>query len=384
MKKFLLKLVIIILPFLTMALLRMHYDTFNVFHWRNIRFTSAEPNKNFIKTQYIIHNPQKFNAFIFGSSRVGNIPPDALPKESDGVSLRWYNMTHSMGIPAEHLMTIRTFLANGVDIDMILLGFDNNAMFESVGQHERQLLRMPFQVYEANVFRFYVPYLKNITARSIIKEVSRYNAAEKETETERFYDWGGSASDFSLTENPQMERYVSAHGGAQFSQTKACEDIAAVAELCRENGIALVLFTSPLYETTYRDAEENGYFDFLRSVAGVAEFYNFSSLNSYTTNPQYYFESSHYRPVLGLLVEQVLFGTDEERESIRREAGDALWGTKVNAGNVEEIIVYLQEQIRAECPAQLFQIRNRTLSFAAKTPVFGYAVISSPMPRLSR
>ena len=330
-----------------MALLRMHYDTFNVFHWRNIRFTSAEPNKNFVKTQYIIHNPKKFNVFVFGSSRVNYIPTDALPKEADGKPLRWYNMTHSEGIPAEHLQTVRTFLKNGVKIDMIMLGFDNIAMYASIGQHERQLLRMPFQVYEESPFRFYAPYLKNITARSIIKEVSRYNAAENKTETERFYDWGGSASDFVLTENPQMERYVSAHGGAQFSQTKACKDIAAIAELCRENGIALVLFTSPLYETTYRDAAENGYFDFLRSVAGVAGFYNFSSLNSYTTNPQYYFESSHYRPALGLLVEKVLFGTDEEREEIRCEAGDALWGAKVNAGNVEEIIAHLQEQLRA-------------------------------------
>lgn len=348
MKKLFLKIALMSLPFVIMVLSTLYFDTFNVFHWRNIRFTSAEPNKNFVKTQYIIHNPKKFNAFVFGSSRVNYIPPDALPEEADGKSLRWYNMTHSEGIPAEHLQTVRTFLKNGVKIDMIILGFDNIAMYASLGQHEQQLLRMPFQVYEESPFRFYAPYLKNITARSIVEEVSRYNAAKKKTETELFYDWSGSASDFVLTENPQMERYVSNHEGKEFTQKDAYKDIAAIAELCRENGIALVLFTSPLYETTYRDATENGYFDFLRSVASVAEFYNFSSLNSHTTNPQYYFESSHYRPALGLLVEQVLFGTDEERERIRREAGDALWGARVNAGNVEEVIAHLQEQIRAE------------------------------------
>ena len=349
MKKFLLKIAIVALPILAIVLSALHFDTFNVFHWQHIRFTSAEPNKNFIKTQYVIHNPKKFNAFVFGSSRVGNIPPDALPKESDGVSLRWYNMTHSEGIPAEHLMTIRTFLANEVDIDMILLGFDNIAMYANVAQHERQLLRMPFQVYEESPLRFYMPYLKNITAPSIIKEVSHYNAAQKKDEAEHFYDFGVLSADldFSLTENPQMGRYVSAHGGAQFSQTKACKDIEAIVELCRENDIALVLFTSPLYETTYCDAAENGYFDFLRSVVQKYEFYNFSALNNYTTNPKYYFESSHYRPALGLLVEKVLFGTDEERESIRRDAGDTLWGARVNAGNVEEIIAHLQGQIDA-------------------------------------
>lgn len=347
MKKLFLKIALMSLPFVIMVLSALYFDTFNVFHWQHIRFTSAEPNKNFVKTQYIIHNPKKFNAFVFGSSRINYIPPDALPEEADGKPLRWYNMTHSEGIPAEHLQTVRTFLKNGVKIDMIILGFDNIAMYASVGQHERQLLRIPFQVYEKNAFRFYVPYLKNKTARSIVKEVSRYNAAENKTESERFYDWGGSASDFVLTENPQMERYVSDHDGKEFTQKDAYKDIAAIAELCRENGIALVLFTSPLYETTYCDAAENGYFDFLRSVAGVADFYNFSSLNSYTTNPQYYFESSHYRLALGLLVEKVIFGTDKERERIRREAGDTLWGARVNAGNVEEVIAHLQGQIRA-------------------------------------
>ena len=350
MKKFFLKILVIGLFLMGILLSVAHYDTFNVFHWRNIRFTSAEPNKNFVKTQYIIHNPKKFNAFVFGSSRVNYIPLDALPEETDGKPLRWYNMTHSEGIPAEHLQTVRTFLKNGVKIDMIILGFDNIAMYASLGQHEQQLLRMPFQVYEENALRFYVPYLKNITAPSIIKEVSRYNAAEKKDEAEHFYGFGVLSADldFSLTENPKMERYVSNHEGNEFTQKDAYKDIAAIAELCRENGIALVLFTSPLYEMTYRDAAENGYFDFLRSVAGVADFYNFSSVNSYTTNPQYYFESSHYRPALGLLVEKVLFGMDEEREGIRREAGDALWGTKVNAGNVEEVIAHLQGQFRAE------------------------------------
>lgn len=343
MKKFLLKLAIITLPFLMLALLNTHYDTFNIFHWKNIRFTSAEPNKNFVKTQHIIHNPKKFNAFIFGSSRVRNIPQDFLPKEADGKPLRWYNMTHSEGIPAEHLATIRTFLANSVNIDMILLGFDNIAMYASINQHETQLLRMPFQVYEESPMRFYVPYLKNKIAPQIIKEVGSYNVAKMKTETERFYEWGGHESDFSLTENPQMERYEIGHLG--YSQKDAHKDIEEIATLCSEHNIKLVLFTSPMYQTLYRNSVEDGYFDFLRAVAQKCEFYNFSALNNYTMNPQYYYEWSHYRPAFGLLVNKILFGTDEDRERIRLDADDKLWGAKVNANNVEEIVDYLQRQI---------------------------------------
>ena len=41
----------------------------------------------------------------------------------------------------------------------------------------------------------------------------------------------------------------------------------------------------------------------------------------------------------------MLFGTDKNREHIRRDVGDTLWGAKVNAGNAEEIIAHLQGQI---------------------------------------
>ena len=346
MKKFFLKISVIGLFFTGILLLKMHYDTFNVFHWQNIRFTSAQPNENFVKTQYIVHNPQKFNAFIFGSSRVGQLPAEALPKEADGIPLSWYNMTYPGGIPAEHSQTIRTLLKNGVGIRMVLLGFDNIAMFASIEQHKKELLKMPFQMYEESPLRFYAPYLRNIPSPSIVREISRYKAAEKREETELFYEyggWTGCPTDFSLTENPQMERYESEHFG--YSQKEAHKDIEEIISLCSEHGIRLVLLTNPMYQTLYRNSVEDGYFDFLRSVAQKCEFYNFSALNNYTTNPRYFFEWSHYRPALGLLVEKALFGTDEEREGIRREAGDALWGARVSAGNVEEIIAHLRRQI---------------------------------------
>lgn len=71
----------------------------------------------------------------------------------------------------------------------------------------------------------------------------------------------------------------------------------------------------------------------------------FSSLNNYTTDPKYYFEWSHYRPALGLEIEKVLFGSEEEKAEGRRAAADDFFGTKVNADNIEEVLQRLQTQI---------------------------------------
>ena len=92
-------------------------DVFNIFHYKKIRITSAEPNRNFVKTKYIIDNPDKFNAFIFGSSKIENIIPDFLPsKDENNTPLNWYNMEYSSGVPAEFAQTIESFLNNSKQI----------------------------------------------------------------------------------------------------------------------------------------------------------------------------------------------------------------------------------------------------------------------------
>lgn len=322
-----------------------YYDTFNVFHWKDIRFTEAEPNKNFIKTRYILKNPDTFNAFIFGSSRVGYIPQDRLPRELDGKRLNWYNMTCSEGIPAEHYLTLQTFLNEGIHIEQVIIEFDNIPMYVSMENHKRQLLRRPYQVYEEHKWAFFRPYLKFDTPESIKEELDAYDAGAHCAERDIFYDYGTNIliTDFGLTENPRMDYFEAGHPG--YPLKEAYKDLEHIVLLCREHGIKLVLFTTPLYQTIYRNSVADGYFDFLRSVAQNCSFYNFSTLNRFTQNPSYYFDCNHYRPILGLFVEKVMFGTDEEREEVRVEAGDDLFGLEIHAENVDSVLAQLKRQL---------------------------------------
>lgn len=344
-KKFLLKIFFLTLIISIVPLSALYFDTFNIFHWKRIRMTTADPNKNYIKTQYIIHNPQKFNAFVFGSSRVGAVPKDMLPKSLNGEPLNWYNMTHPHGIPSEHYYSIQTLLNNDVQIKMILLAFDDISMFSSIDDHYNLLLTIPYKVYEESKFNFYKAYLFKVTAPSIMREVLKYNPNDYKDKVDAFYAYGDTwGSDFSLTKDPQLETYNS-HHTSTFSQKDAYKDIEKISSLCKEKGIKLVLFTNPLYETTYLDSVKDGYFDFLRTVANVCEFYNFSALNKLTRDPSYFFEGSHYRPILGLFVEKILFGTEEDKKEIRKIADDDLFGEKVTSQNIDSIILHLEKQL---------------------------------------
>ena len=74
MRKFLIKISIFLFySFLLVVAFPYVVDPFNVFHADNIRPSIIEPNKKYIKMKYILKNPNKFNAYMFGSSRVGAI-----------------------------------------------------------------------------------------------------------------------------------------------------------------------------------------------------------------------------------------------------------------------------------------------------------------------
>ena len=63
MKKFLWKICPFILFILVLEIaIPMAVDPYNVFHWRQIRDNGVEPNSNYIKMEYILHNPDKFDS----------------------------------------------------------------------------------------------------------------------------------------------------------------------------------------------------------------------------------------------------------------------------------------------------------------------------------
>ena len=85
-KKLALKL--ILLGFLCVAFacgVSMLIDPYNVFHWSRARDNGVEPNKNYVKTQYVLHHPEQYDTFIFGNSRVGSI-------DASGIGDPCYNM----------------------------------------------------------------------------------------------------------------------------------------------------------------------------------------------------------------------------------------------------------------------------------------------------
>ncbi|WP_026524357.1 hypothetical protein [Butyrivibrio sp. MB2005] len=340
MKKLFLKLCLCLIPVFLYLGLSYYIDVFNVFHYRNIRITEAAKNDNYIKTRYVIENPTRFNAFILGSSRVGNLPPDGLLQELDDVSLSWYNMTYPMGCPRDNLETVKTFLASGVDVKMVIVGIDEISMYNTYSSNSGEMIEKQYQEYAKNPARFFYDYLLVRPQMSVFKDVLTQDDEDRDN-VRLFYEYGVEKRNLSIEEPTEERKMESSLGCGAFNGDEEFEGICALrdlASLCEQNGIELRVFTSPILQTTYTEAVSKGYFDFLRAVSREIEYYNFSGLNKYTTDMKYYFDASHYKPYIGMIIEDSIF-SDEKKEYHE-------FGGYITNENIDSLLMYLEDQMK--------------------------------------
>lgn len=309
MKRFLKKLA----PFAAFVLILemaipMIVDPYNVFHWRRIRDNGVEPNSNYIKMKYVLDNPDKFDSFLFGSSRTGFVDVERIP---DG---KWYNMSYSEGLPNEHLENLRELIEQGIIPKNVMIGIDNISCFVNPGLHANQFYRIAYPREEK--LSFYGNYF---SIRGVIKSldvVLNHEVVDPDY-VERYYRSGGN-NRYLVVENdwendaPYWEDYY------ENQLVNALFDMRNIRDLCEEYGINLIIFTNPVYKTTYQQSLTYGYREWLSWLAKEEfEFYNFSGLNDITTNQENYIETSHYNMEVGdMIIDRIFYGkTDETLES---------------------------------------------------------------------
>lgn len=308
MKRFLRKIApfVLFILFLEIAI-PMIVDPYNIFHWKEIRDNGVEPNSNYIKMQYVLNNPDKFDSFLFGSSRTGFVNVEHIPEGN------WYNMSYSEGLPGEHLDNLREMIEHGIIPKNVMIGVDNISCFVDPALHEKQFYRIPYP--RGNKLSFYANYF---SIRGVIEslEIILNHEVEDPDYVTRYYETGSTLRDPSLagqweTDAPYWEYYYKDYVSQSVLAMKR------IADLCEEYDINLIVFTNPMYYKTYQESQIYGYEYFLLWLAGSTPYYNFSGINDITSDPHNYYEPSHYTEEVGdMIIDRIFNGvTDETLES---------------------------------------------------------------------
>ena len=312
MKKFIKKLLIFsIFPILfILGIVAYNYsvDPYGVFRG-NISKQANEPNQHYLKVNYILNNPEKYNAFLFGNSRVGKIDVGKIKDNNT-----WYNMTYSEGLPGEHLDNLKLFIKKGVTINKIFLGVDEISCFTRREGHDSESIRKPYK----NKFDPYVSYFFLKPSYSLAEAIVN-------VKQQKFYEEGMYATiyktgsfppnkkDIYIDENKETHKndkiFTEPYWpSVRTNNIKQClEDIKEFKKLCDANNIELEIFINPIFIETYKRALDKGFLGFVEQLKTIDTVYDFNQFTEITTNSLNYYENSHYRPKVGDIMVEKFF-----------------------------------------------------------------------------
>ncbi len=339
MKRFFVKLSLLIVPVALVFLLTpIIVDPFSVFHRKSVRRNGVEPNENFIKTAYVLDNKDRFDTFIFGSSRVGALHGENIADR------RAYNMTYSFGIPQEHLDNIRTFLKAGIHIKTVIINVDEVCCAIDGTDHFTDPMHRPYPS-DGNFLSFYSLYMKPEIVLQSLPIIMR-NKADDEAEWRRnFYEtgwWIGYDMDTGWRFDGPDSTDAAPTGLQYYFYPAALDAMKEIASLCAENGIELIVFSSPMFSYQYRLSAQAGYLTFLEQLAEITPYYNFSCLNEITRNDTNYLDPSHYKAQIGDMILDRIFNEDP---SVHKAD---LFGEYVTGENVSQVMAALREQLERQ------------------------------------
>ena len=119
---------LIILGLGLIAVVNYIIDPYGIFR-KDFSYQFIGPNKHYIKARYVGEHPDRYDCFVFGSSRANNID---VRKIKDG---RCYNMEYSGGLPREHLDNMKYLVKKGVKIKFAIIALDEVAFQDNPNVH---------------------------------------------------------------------------------------------------------------------------------------------------------------------------------------------------------------------------------------------------------
>ena len=260
-------------------------------------------NERYLKIEHLKAHHQRYDTYLFGSSRIGTMQPDVVQKYLPGSSV--YNFTLASGNIYEYLLHLEYFLNQGFTVKNLLIQIDIENMARYGAHDSDNLRRLHPDVTGESEYLYLAHYLVEFFPKNIRRKIR--NNLERHDYLEYDLEDGGAWTRREKEERMREDccRYVANEASFHVKRERRIrasdleETVAAVKrirKLCRDNGINLYLFTMAQNAHTMDTFKVDAYLAFLGALAKTGSYFDFSGYNSVTTNDCNYYEWSHYRP----------------------------------------------------------------------------------------
>lgn len=294
----------------TVAGFNFYTDPYGIFHNSSLDLgfePGYEPNQHYARMRHLLNDEHNWDSYLFGSSRTGKIDTGRIPGGN------YYNMNYSEGVPGEHLADIKLMIKNGLPLKNVIIGLDNISYLFRPSDHSGQILRHP---YDASLFKrvfFQIKYLCLAPRVSI----SRYLRFKRNEPLITFGILGNGSQNLQKVDK-RIEADIESHlKDERFSKAnnipfgKDSEekymkfmddmllDIAEIVALSEKHGFNVYFFINPTHIKYYLQGNPYHFLLLKKRLAQITDYWDFSGFNSITTDNYYYYETSHYRTMVG-------------------------------------------------------------------------------------
>lgn len=284
-------------------------DPYGVFNNIGVVWPSYEMTQNSetAKITYLKGHYQEYDSYIIGDSSTSSYPTEQL-NEYFGAS--FYNMCMYDADMLDVEQTVTYLVENCIVKNLIVNVYLDNAVLYDITSDSLSCQLSP-EVTGESAWSFYSKYLfmdprismeklKALRDDTYIPQTFDVFTPETGTYDRKLRDAEriGNMDDYlaaypEFVDDPAIGMNIN-----EVAVAGTLKSIAAIRNLCKENGINLVVVTAPVYREYMNCFDYNAVMDFYTRLAEVTPYWDFS-LSSVSCEPRYFYDETHFRNCVG-------------------------------------------------------------------------------------
>ncbi len=308
-----------------------------VMKWYEYDFTK---NPRVAKIAYMDQHQDEYDSFIVGSSSTSSFPVEQLDKY---MNAKFYNLFMYGADMYDVKQTTQYIIRNYKVKNLVLnLGFINAMRYKV--ESDPYTGSLHYKTEQSSQFDFYKRYLFANPSYAVEKLRAYKNDTYLQNKY-KVFEVSTGAYDKSVRdiENVQdtesyLEKYPVFKDYPKDRHKLACidefiADVSLIKELCEENNINLLVLFPPMYNEYVQNFSPEELKEVYTRLAEITDFWDFST-NSLTSDYRFFYDSTHFRNVMGKMALAKIFDDNE----IYKPDDIGVLVTSENAGKQAEAV----------------------------------------------
>jgi hypothetical protein len=288
------------------------------------------------KIRYIKENPDLYTGFIVGGSRTGVLDPK---KISEFTGLSFYNMSVPKGY-MEDYEKIVDFLLKNTNVKKIILQL-NGQEIQGVKSEYQQLYvldsKLSSKINELKTFLLSdcTTNLKNfILSKSFadakIKQNGMFEYIENQNFAERENLEFVDKKIIPIFQQKYSNIFVEKSENILSDAELVFESLSIIKRKCKLYNIDLIVIMAPTSIRALSEIESPLYWEYLKNLALINDFYNFNGFSEFNLNPYNFVDDGHYRREMADKMLHIIFN--------KERLYDEDWGLLITPEDIDEYI----------------------------------------------